>query len=57
MTNNNNEKNNIINIDSDLYEELSVMAMLQGYDDVTKFINNLLEWDIMVGVGLDDKLK
>jgi hypothetical protein len=43
MTNNNNEKNNVINIDSNLYEELSVMAMRQGYDDVTKFINNLLE--------------
>ena len=57
MTDNDNEKNDVIDIDSDLYEELSLMAMRQGYDDVTKFINNLLEWGIMVGVGLDDELK
>ena len=57
MTDNDNKKNNVIDIDSDIYEELSLMAMRKGQDDITKFINDLLEWGIMVGVGLDDELK
>jgi hypothetical protein len=33
------------------------MAMRKGQNYIAKFINDLLEWGIMVGVGLDDELK
>jgi hypothetical protein len=36
-------EDNVIDIDNDLDEELSSMAMRQGQDDITKFINNLIE--------------
>jgi hypothetical protein len=57
MTDNDNEKNNVIDIDSDVYEELSLIAMRKGQDDVNEFINDVIEWGMMVGIGLDDELK
>ena len=53
--NNNNDNNNVIDLDVNLYEELSLMAMREGQDDITKFINDLIAWGISLGLRLDDK--
>jgi hypothetical protein len=44
MEDNDNNEDYEVEIDPELYERLAILCMRRGRNDVTEFINDLLEW-------------
>ena len=38
------KNDNIVEIDSEIYERMSILGMRMGRDDVTELINDMLEY-------------